>query len=190
METIYPTTDGKTVFDDPKMAQQLAKEVRKGNIRAPTTSDVVDVDEDLDSKLLSAVSEVWSFYDPKGVGTINKKQTLKFFEDSLDLYALRKGVKEKDVMGQGINKKKALDDCFNLMSGNGQMVSKQQFEAYIHCNDLEEALAPLTGRTGGQDIKSRLPQNMMFDPNTLPKEATGVDMTNIQYRDYNQSLDL
>jgi len=189
METIYPQ-EGKSVFDDPKLAKELAKEMKKGTIRKPTPSDAVDVDEDLDSKLLAAVAEVWSFYDPKGVGTIQKKMALKFFEDALDLYAFRKGVKEKEVMGQGVSKKKALDDCFNLMSGNGQAVSKQQFEAYIHCNDLEEAMAPLTGRAGGLEIRSRLPPNLMFDPNTLPKEASGVDMTNIQYRDYNQTLEV
>eukprot|EP01089_Gocevia_fonbrunei_P010731 TRINITY_DN236_c0_g1_i1.p1 TRINITY_DN236_c0_g1~~TRINITY_DN236_c0_g1_i1.p1 ORF type:complete len:198 (+),score=49.18 TRINITY_DN236_c0_g1_i1:872-1465(+) len=183
METIYPSTDGRTVFDDPKLAQQLAKEIKKGTVRLPTKSDEVDVDEDIDSKLVGCVSEVWSFYDQKNTGAVEKKAGVQFFKDALELYATRKGQKPRDVAGQGVNLNRAIDECYNKMSGNQPRVTKQQFENYIYCHDLDEALAPCFGQSG-LTIQSRLPTNMMFDPNTLPKEATSVDMTQIKYRDY------
>eukprot|EP01089_Gocevia_fonbrunei_P010732 TRINITY_DN236_c0_g1_i3.p1 TRINITY_DN236_c0_g1~~TRINITY_DN236_c0_g1_i3.p1 ORF type:complete len:202 (+),score=69.10 TRINITY_DN236_c0_g1_i3:98-703(+) len=189
METVYPSADGRTVFDNPEMATKLAKEMKKGTIKTPTVKDEADVDEDLDTKLEENVAEIWSYYDKKNLGSIPKKEAIKFFKDALELFALRRGVKSKEVLGAGVKEGKALEECYNVMSGSAPTVTKQQFEAYIHCNDLEEALSHLTGATGGKDIPAHLPSNMMFDPNTLPKEATGVDMKNIEYRDYNLSLD-
>jgi len=189
METIYPSTS-RTVFDDPKMAAKLKKEMDKGNIKKPSAGDTEDVDDDLDAKLQTCVNEVWGYYDPKNLGNINKKQCLKFFKDALELYAWRQNKKVKEVLGQGVNKGKALEECYGLMSNNQPTVTKAQFEAYIFTNDLEEVMGPLTGKNTGLDIPSHLPKEKMFDPNSLPKGATGVDMTNIQYRDYNQTLDL
>lgn len=39
METIYPSADGMTIFEDPKMKQRLVKEIKSGNIKPPTISD-------------------------------------------------------------------------------------------------------------------------------------------------------
>eukprot|EP01088_Endostelium_zonatum_P009388 TRINITY_DN22604_c0_g1_i1.p1 TRINITY_DN22604_c0_g1~~TRINITY_DN22604_c0_g1_i1.p1 ORF type:complete len:203 (-),score=63.51 TRINITY_DN22604_c0_g1_i1:63-671(-) len=191
METIWPSTDGKTVFENPQIAQALAKEMKKGTIKPPTKADEVDVDEDLDPKIVDCVGEVWSYYDPKGTGVLPKKMAQKFLTDAWDLYVMRRGagVKEKDVLGPGVSKGKAMDDCYNAMSGGAQQVTKAQFESYIFCTDLEEAMGPLTGKSGGVTINSRLPQNMMFDVNSLPKESSSVDMKNIQYRNYESTVD-
>jgi hypothetical protein len=39
METIYPSKDGATIFEDPKLKQRLVKEMKKGNIKPPSMSD-------------------------------------------------------------------------------------------------------------------------------------------------------
>ncbi len=39
METIYPSKDGVTIFEDPKLKQRLVKEMKKGNIKPPSMSD-------------------------------------------------------------------------------------------------------------------------------------------------------
>jgi len=190
METIYPSENGSTVFEkDPKLMQQLAKEIKKGTIKIPAKSDETDVDEDLDAKVAGAVAEVWGYYDPKNLGSIPKKQCQKFFTDGLELYAIRKGIPSAKVIGQGVNKGKALDDCYARMSGTNPNTSRQQFESYIYTYDLDEALGPLLGTQGGQPVPSRLPANMMFDPTTLPKETGNVDLTKVKLRDYNSTMD-
>jgi hypothetical protein len=60
METIFPSGDGSTVFDDPKMRQKLMAEIKKGKIKPPTQQDEVDVDEDQDSKIDQMVSTFFS----------------------------------------------------------------------------------------------------------------------------------
>jgi len=151
--------------------------------------DETDVDEDLDAKVAGAVAEVWGYYDPKNLGSIPKKQCQKFFTDGLELYAIRKGIPSAKVIGQGVNKGKALDDCYERMSGTNPNTSRQQFESYIYTYDLDEALGPLLGTQGGQPVPSRLPANMMFDPTTLPKETGNVDLTKVKLRDYNSTMD-
>jgi hypothetical protein len=51
METVFPSPDGYTVFDDPQMKKQLVKELKKGTIKPPAASDELDIDEDLESKI-------------------------------------------------------------------------------------------------------------------------------------------
>lgn len=51
METVFPSPDGYTVFDDPQMKKQLVKELKKGTIKPPTASDELDIDEDIETKI-------------------------------------------------------------------------------------------------------------------------------------------
>eukprot|EP00005_Dracoamoeba_jomungandri_P004986 CAMPEP_0174257082 /NCGR_PEP_ID=MMETSP0439-20130205/6251_1 /TAXON_ID=0 /ORGANISM="Stereomyxa ramosa, Strain Chinc5" /LENGTH=200 /DNA_ID=CAMNT_0015339997 /DNA_START=11 /DNA_END=613 /DNA_ORIENTATION=- len=188
METIYPTKDGLTVFSDPKLSSKLAKEIKKGTIQPPRSSDVIDVDEDLDSKIDEHVRECWMYYDKKGTQVINKKQAQQFFKDCFQLHALRRGMKPKEALGPNVSMKAALDASVRMLdpSGVGQ-IQEKQFTDFINECDLEEVIGNFTGQTGPRMIDSRLPQNMMFDPSTLPKDG-GMKVGEIKYRDYNQTL--
>jgi len=190
METIFPTGDNSTVFDDPKLAQKLAAEIKKGKIRMPTKGDEIDVDEDLDAKIDQMIQEVYQYYDPKGLGTLPKKQVSQFFKDCFTLHCLRKKQKEKEVLAPGTSMGKALDAAIRMLDPSGQgNISKQTFIDFVNECDLQEIIGPFTGQTGPRSIPSRLPQNMMFDPSTLPKETGKVDFGEVQYRDYNLVLE-
>jgi len=191
METIFPSGDGSTVFDDPKMRQKLMAEIKKGKIKPQTASDEIDVDEDQDSKIDAQVQEIWSYYDPKGLGSIQKKQVTQFFKDCWTLHCLRKHQKEKEALGVGVTMKVALDTAIRMLDPSGAgTVSKQAFIDFLNEVDLVELLGPFTGQTGPRSIPSRLPQNMMFDPSTLPKEAGGkVNLGEVKLRDYNTTLE-
>jgi hypothetical protein len=46
--------------------------------------------------------EIWQFYDPKNLGSINKKAAEKFLKDCFQLYSLRKRCKApKEALGPG-----------------------------------------------------------------------------------------
>ncbi len=111
MESVFPSAEGYTVFDDPKIKQQLVKEMKKGTIKPPAATDEVDVDEDLDSKVDQMAKEIWQYYDPKGTGNINKKAAQKFLKDCFQLYSLRKRCKApKDALAPG-TKHTSLQRC-------------------------------------------------------------------------------
>jgi len=190
METLFPTGDNSTVFDDPKLKQQLVKEMKKGTIKPPRTSDEVDVDEDMDSKIDQMCEECWSYYDAKRTGTITRKQAQQFFKDCFQLYALRRRVKPKEALGPGVSMKKALEECVRMLDPSGAgAISKHAFMDFINENDINEILGPFLGNTQPLSIDSRLPPNMMFDPNTLPKDAGQQNLGDIKFRDYNQTLE-
>jgi hypothetical protein len=187
MESLYPSPDGATVFDDPKLKVQLAKEIKKGTIKPPTVAELVDVDEDLDAKIDQIAKEVWQYYDPKGLGSIQKKAACKFLQDCFQLYSLRKRCKApKEALGPGISMSQGQEGAYKMLDpSNKGTVTEREFVDFINECDLEEVIGCFTGATGPRDIPSRLPQNMMFDPSTLPKDA-GVKVGEIKYRDYNQ----
>jgi len=74
MEQLYPLPDGASMFDrDPKLKKQFEADVKKGLIRLPDPNLPQDVDDDQDDKIDRCVKEVWSYYDKKNVGFIDKK---------------------------------------------------------------------------------------------------------------------
>jgi hypothetical protein len=190
METVFPSPDGYTVFDDPQMKKQLVKELKKGTIKPPTASDELDIDEDLEPKIDQMAREIWQFYDPKNLGSINKKAAEKFIKDCFQLYSLRKRCKApKEALGPGVDMSKATAAAYAMLDpSNTGMVSEKQFIEFINECDLDEIVGPYTGQTGPKDINSRLPQSMMFDPSTLPKDSS-VKVGEIKFRDYNQGLE-
>lgn len=101
METIYPSKDGVTIFEDPKLKQRLVKEMKKGNIKPPSMSDslgnppprassrlgnaqlwgaAADIDEDMDVVVDGIAAEVWRYYDPKNTGLMKKTAIQAFFK--------------------------------------------------------------------------------------------------------------
>jgi len=190
IRTAFPTPDNYTVFDDPLMKKQLVKELKKGTIKPPTASDEVDIDENLDAKIDQIATDIWQFYDAKGLGSINKKTTEKFLKDCFQLYSLRKRCKSpKEALGPGVEMSKATAAAYAMLDpSNTGTVSQKQFLDFISECDLDEIVGPYTGQVGPKDINSRLPASMMFDPSTLPKD-TGVRVGEIKFRDYNQALE-
>merc|ERR1712000_498178 len=85
-ETIYPPENGVSCIPPEK----LEKAIRKGEIPPKTDDDEEDLDGDMDAVIDDCIRQVWQYYDPKGVGFLNKKQTQQFFKDALNLVALRK----------------------------------------------------------------------------------------------------
>jgi len=178
-ETIYPPENGRSIIPPEK----LQKAIEKGEI-PPQNNDEEDLDEDLDEKIDNAIKEVWAYYDKKNVGHITKKQMQQFFKDALELFALRRGCKSKDLMGPGVSLSSALEQSYKRIdSANTGRVDFKMFEDFINENDLEEALAMLTGNTGPVDIKTSNVQ--MVDTSTIEKkDANSGKLANITYRDY------
>merc|ERR1711879_511586 len=143
-----------------------------------------DLPEDEDEKIDSAIKEVWNYYDKKQVGFLNKKQGLQFFKDALELMALRRGVKTKDLLAPGVALNSALNQCFEKMDKtNSQRIDYAAFEEFINENDIDEALQFVTGNTGPVTISTSSVQ--MADNSSLPTNSkTEVSLANIEYRDY------
>lgn len=176
-ETIYPPEDGRSCIPPDK----LEKAIKKGEIPPPSNDDEEDLDDNMDEVIDGCIREVWNYYDPKGVGAINKKQTQQFFKDALGLVALRKQCKVKDLF-QGRNQSSALDAAFKKVntSGDGK-VTFDQFEEFINMCELDEAISFLTGAEGEVTINTSNVQ--MVDNSALPAGG-GPVKGKIEYRDY------
>jgi hypothetical protein len=176
-ETIYPSADGTSIIPPEK----LQKAIQKGEIPAPNT-DEEDVDDDEDEKIDRAIQEVWNYYDKKNQGFITKKVAQQFFKDALELFALRKGCKSKDLLGAK-SLGSALEESYRRMdsSGTGQVTFKV-FEEFINENDIDEALAIITGST--EPIEISTSQVQMVDTSTIVATKKGADLSKIEYRDY------
>eukprot|EP01115_Flamella_aegyptia_P003085 TRINITY_DN15017_c6_g1_i1.p1 TRINITY_DN15017_c6_g1~~TRINITY_DN15017_c6_g1_i1.p1 ORF type:complete len:194 (-),score=68.89 TRINITY_DN15017_c6_g1_i1:56-637(-) len=181
-ETIYPSDDGSSCIPPEK----LQKAIAKGEI-PPQPDDDEDLDEDEDEKIDSCIREVWAFYDKKQAGFLNKKQTQGFFKDALSLFAIRKGVKAKDLLGQGVSMSKALEESFNTISNGTGRCTFENFEEFINMSDLEEALALITGNTGPVDINVNDVQLANVDD--IPESANAPGKKEIVYRNYDELED-
>jgi hypothetical protein len=149
MEGMFPTEQKTTIFNDPKLKQKLDKEIAKGKIKADIPEDEEALDPDLDSSIDKYVREAWQYYDKKNQGFIEKKVALQFFKDSLELYAIRRGQKVKDVLAEGVNMSKALEESYLKMSKNGdKQANYNDFEDFINTYDIDEALGSMLNKNG------------------------------------------
>ena len=96
-ETIYPSENGSSSIPPEKLQKLIAK----GQIPAQTTNEVLktagmckygppirivqeeNLDGDMDTIVDNAIREVWNFYDPKGLGYMDKKKVKQFFNDAV-----------------------------------------------------------------------------------------------------------
>lgn len=139
METIYPNPNGQTVIPHDK----LEKAIAKGQIRPDDPNAEKELDQDMDERIDKCIREVWAHYDPKGTGVLPKKIVQRFFKDALELYALRLGRKSsKDVIAPGVNSSQAMETAYRMVTSNPNQVTFQEFENFLNCYDLEEALGP------------------------------------------------
>lgn len=89
MEAIYPSENGRTIFEDVKLKAKLDKEITKGRIKPDSLDDEEPVDGDLDMIIGRAIKEVWDTYDTKGTGSIDKKACEKFFKVNANFRSLK-----------------------------------------------------------------------------------------------------
>jgi len=174
METIYPSENGASVIP----REQLQKEIEKGKLKPEDPNAVKDLDGDMDERIDKVIREVWTYYDPKGTGVLPKKIVERFFKDSLELYSLRMGKKSsKEVLAPGVNMSQAMQTAVANMTNTSQATFKQ-FEDFLNCYDLEEALGPFLNV---REITVR--QNVQFiDNSQLVQEAN--QPKKVVYRDY------
>eukprot|EP01114_Cavostelium_apophysatum_P000659 TRINITY_DN105_c0_g1_i1.p1 TRINITY_DN105_c0_g1~~TRINITY_DN105_c0_g1_i1.p1 ORF type:complete len:190 (+),score=51.69 TRINITY_DN105_c0_g1_i1:119-688(+) len=173
METMFPDPSGRSVIPPEK----LQKEIEKGTIK-PFQRDEKDVDGDMDDYIDKVIREVWNFYDPKGTNMIPKALVQKFFKDALEIYAMRKGAKSsKEVLGPGVKYNDALTECVGKMTQTGQC-SFKDFEEFLNCYDLEEALGPFLG------IREVTINNRVEFVNVDQFKEQAAQPKKVQYRDY------
>jgi len=158
MEAIYPSPTKTTVFTDAKLKTTLDKEVLKRGIKLDDLEpDEIAIDGDLDADIDRCIQMVFQVYDKKNTGTISKKDAQQFFKDCLELYALRQGKKSsKEILPKGVKMDKALQDCVRKMSPlTTGVVTKDEFEKFLNCYDIDEALEPFFN-TNGIDIDANV----------------------------------
>jgi len=137
METIFPMPNGQSVIPQEK----LQKEFQKGTLRPPDPNAEKEVDGDMDEKIDKVIQDIWVFYDPKGTGIMPRKVMEKFFKDGLDLYALRMGKKSsKELIPPGVKYGEAMAQSLAKITSNPQQATKKEFEDFLNCYDLDEAL--------------------------------------------------
>eukprot|EP01098_Paradermamoeba_levis_P006926 TRINITY_DN2874_c0_g1_i1.p1 TRINITY_DN2874_c0_g1~~TRINITY_DN2874_c0_g1_i1.p1 ORF type:complete len:194 (+),score=56.04 TRINITY_DN2874_c0_g1_i1:110-691(+) len=182
LETIYPPEDGKSCIPPEK----LQAAIKKGLVKPPDPSDVQDLDDDLDAKIDASIKEVWSYYDKKNVGFLDKKQTHQFINDALEVFALRKNRKVKELFPPGGSVSKALDEGFKAFDRkNTGRVTFADFEEFINENDADEVLAIWTGNTGPLEVK-QLDPSKLVDPKAMAAESQKTTPGHIQLRNYDQ----
>jgi len=143
-EKIYPPEDGRSCIPPEK----LQKAIEKGIIPPPPNADEEDVDDDEDAKIDQYIKEVWGYYDKKAEGFVGKKQAQQFFKDALEIFAVRKNCKVKDLL-RGNSLDKALEQSFRRLDKNNLgRIDFATFEEFINECDLDEALNLITGETG------------------------------------------
>ena len=176
-ETIYPPEDGRSCIPPEK----LQKAIQKGEIPARDPDEEEDLDENMDEIIDGCIREVWQYYDPKAVGFLNKKQTQQFFKDALNLVALRKNCKVKDLFA-GRKEGAAMDEAFRKVNtSNDGKVNFEQFEEFINMCELDEAVAFLTG--GNAETQIDTSKVELVDNSQLPSGG-GPVKGKIEYRDY------
>lgn len=180
-EQIFPNSNGASSIPPEKLQKLIAS----GKIpqSAMNAGGDVDLDDDLDSRIDACIKEVWAYYDPKMVGSINKSKAITFFKDALDLFALRRQAKTSDLLKPGVSMSKALEESFRQMDTSGTgVITFSQFEEFINTYDLEEALALITGQGVSPDISTSSAQ--MADYSGLAAASGEGQKAQIQYRDY------
>jgi len=192
MEQLYPLETGESMFSrDPKLKAELDKEVKKGAIRLPDPNKPIDVDDDQDAKIDDSVKEIWTYYDKKNLGFIDRKQARQFMEDALELFALRRGRKAKELVNPQLNMSKALDQAVDLLdAGKRGQVTFKEFEDFVNSLDLDEALAVVTGTTAPKDMAATVdPSKLVNVADIQASNPKKVIPGHIEYRNYEQSID-
>jgi len=182
MEVIFPSPTGQSVIPQEKLQKAIQdKKITPENPNAPKF-----LDGNMDDKADAVITEIWNYYDKNQTGVISKSTLKKFFEDALTVYALRKGMKDKkDVMPPQVSFGQACDQSVAKVTTNpnGQC-SKKEFEDFINCYDLEEALGSFLGIS---EVMVNTSAVQFVDTSQL--KGQGQQVKKPVYRDYSQLQD-
>jgi len=175
-EQIYPPENGQTCIPPEK----LEKAYQKGLIPRPTAGDE-ELDDDMDSKIDKAIKDVWAYYDKKNKGFLSKGEAETFFKDALEVMALRKGLKVKQILPPNVSQSQAISQSIAKLTKGSDRVEFSSFEEYINMSDLDEALSLFTGQTGPIEVKTNV---QMVDTSKLAADARAANGPKPVYRDY------
>jgi hypothetical protein len=135
----------------------------------------------MDEYIDEVIKDIFAGYDPKGTQQLPNKVMQKFFKDALDVYAMRKGRKKgAEVLSPGVKMGPAMKSAVAKITTNPSCTF-QEFEAFINCYDLEEALGDFIGVN-----EVAVDTNVQMVDTTQFKEAQTANASKIVYRDYNQ----
>eukprot|EP01119_Soliformovum_irregulare_P008552 TRINITY_DN21667_c0_g1_i1.p1 TRINITY_DN21667_c0_g1~~TRINITY_DN21667_c0_g1_i1.p1 ORF type:complete len:196 (-),score=58.85 TRINITY_DN21667_c0_g1_i1:126-713(-) len=175
METLFPNPNGQSMIPP----EVLQKEIQKGTIVPLNLGAEKNLDGDTDEYVDKVVRDIWNFYDPKGTGLMTKKALQKFFKDALEIYAMRKGFKKgAESMAPGVKSGEAMAQSVAKVTQNPQGCSYQEFENFVNCYDLDEALGSFLNI--GEVAVSN---NVQFVDTSHFKEEAAKPKA-VQYRDY------
>ena len=112
------------------------------------------------------------------------QEALQFLKDALELFAMRQGAKKSKDVVQG-NQSKLLEQAYlRFDPQNTGKVTFRAFEAFVNENELDEALALLTGNTGPRDV-AQLDDSKLVDPSKISGKKK-FEAGKIEYRNYDQ----
>ena len=102
--------------------------------------------EDEDEAIDLYMDEVWNWYDKKQAGFLSAKTSKQFLKDALDLFALRKGKKPKEVLPQGRSVKEAIDTAHrSIAKSDPKKLLKSEFKDFVNMADLSDIMKLLSG---------------------------------------------
>eukprot|EP01101_Sappina_pedata_P001023 TRINITY_DN11143_c0_g1_i1.p1 TRINITY_DN11143_c0_g1~~TRINITY_DN11143_c0_g1_i1.p1 ORF type:complete len:190 (-),score=101.90 TRINITY_DN11143_c0_g1_i1:96-665(-) len=174
-EQIYPPDNGCSCIPPEK----LEKAIQKGLIQRPTSNND-DLDDDMDSKIDAGIKDVWAYYDKKNKGFLSKGEAETFFKDALEVMALRKGRKVKEILPPNVSQGQAISQSIAKLSKGADRIDFAAFEEFINMSDLDEALSLFTGQTGPVEVKNNID---FVDTSKLAAEAKASKNQPV-YRDY------
>ena len=131
---LYPSEDGQ-VIEIKGVDPQLLKEEEEN------CKDYGDEDEAIDKYM----DEVWKLYDVKEQRFLPKKVAMQFFKDALAIFAMRKGQKPKDLLGDK-KEKDCLNTAYSNLAKNPDRLTYEEFRDFVNMADLNDMLNLLTGK--------------------------------------------
>ena len=105
-----------------------------------------------------------------------QKTAQQFLKDALDVFALRRGVKAKELIPPSSSMDKAINAAYGQLDKTNQgfvrgahrrlpevsgRIKYSDFEEFVNQSDLEEALALITGQTGPRDVAATVDASKM-----------------------------
>jgi len=161
--------------------EKLEKAYQKNIIPRPSAGGEEDLDDDMDSQIDKYIKEVWSYYDKKNKGFLTKGESETFFKDALEVMALRKGRKVKELLPPNVSQGQAITQTFAKLAKGSNQVDYSAFEEFVNMSDLDEALGIFTGQTGPIDVKTNVD---FVDTAKLSADAKKESGLKPVYRDY------
>jgi len=99
---------------------------------------------DEDDAIDKYMDEVWNLYDLKAQKFLSKKQAQQFLKDALMIFAMRKGKKPKDLLGDK-KEKDCLNNAFSqLAKSSPEKLLYDEFKDFVNMADLNDIMELLS----------------------------------------------